>query len=43
MDFLISSKLLSGIFVTEEKRRERKFYKDRGMPYPDPKGKELCF
>lgn len=21
----------------EEKRRERKFYKDRGMPYPDPK------
>lgn len=43
MDFLISSKLLSAIFVTEEKRREQKFYKDRGMPYPDPKGKELCF
>ncbi|RMX41299.1 hypothetical protein pdam_00017748 [Pocillopora damicornis] len=24
----------------EEKRRERKFYKDRGMPYPDPKGSQ---
>ena len=25
-------------FLLEEKRRERKFYKDRGIPYPDPKG-----
>ncbi|KAL9983301.1 hypothetical protein ACROYT_G005448 [Oculina patagonica] len=23
--------------LPEEKRRERKFYKDRGIPYPDPK------
>lgn len=25
-------------FSPEEKRRERKFYKDRQLPYPDPKG-----
>lgn len=39
MDFLIFFKLLSVIFVIEEKRRERKFYKDRGMFYLDFKGK----
>ena len=25
-------------FLLDEKRREHKFYKDRGIPYPDPKG-----
>ena len=25
-------------FLLEEKRRERKLYKDRGIPYPDRKG-----
>jgi len=26
----------------EEKRRKRKFYKDRGIPYPDPKGMKIA-
>ena len=30
-------------FLLEEKRRERKFYKDRGIPYPDPKGTIQAF
>ena len=30
-------------FLLEEKRRECKFYKDRGIPYPDPKGTIQAF